>query len=204
MGSASLYLIIKSPNDYEQGWIAKILYIHVASAWISILFFTLLGLSSLIWLIWKWPQALTLNSAILPILILAASLALITGSLWGKLAWGVAWVFDGRLTSMAFLLLAALLYKLIEQNKGSDKLKGWLGVINLIGVPIVKYSVVWWSSLHQSSTLTLTKSTLDPQLAHPLLLTLAFITLLSALILELIYRSIILTARIEKYQLRKE
>lgn len=176
----SFYLIFyESPLDYQQMDLVKIMYIHVPCAWLSLMFYALLGLCSFIYLVWRIPTAFIVGRAASEVGCVFCIIALVTGSLWGYPTWGTWWVWDARLTSMLILLMFYCGYAIIVRTNAGIKSARVASVISLIGViniPIVKFSVNIWNTLHQTNSISITKSNLDPKMTSILLL--CFATLL--------------------------
>ena len=150
-------LIILLENDYYQGISFKIMFIHVPAAWLSLLLFSIMGVSSIIGLVFKSPTSFTISRAMSPIGFIMSIVVLITGSIWGNLTWGTYWVWDARLTSMlilSFIYLGhiLLLYSFDHFQK-ADFAASILAIIGLVNLPIVKFSVDWWTTLHQGSSI---------------------------------------------------
>jgi len=149
-------LIIFLENDYYQGISFKIMFIHVPTAWMSLMIFFSMGISSIIGLIFKSPTSFTISRALSPIGLIMSIVVLVTGSIWGNLTWGTYWVWDARLTSMlilAFIYLGHLflLYS-FEHFQKADFAASILAIIGMANLPIVKFSVDWWTTLHQGSS----------------------------------------------------
>ncbi len=149
-------LIFLLENDYYQGISFKIMFIHVPAAWLSLIIFATMGTSSIIGLVFKSPTSFTISRAISPIGLIMSVIVLSTGSIWGNLTWGTYWVWDARLTSMlilSFIYLGhiLLLYSFDHFQK-ADFAASILAVIGLVNLPIVKFSVDWWTTLHQGSS----------------------------------------------------
>ena len=149
-------LIIFLENDYYQGISFKIMFIHVPAAWLSLMIFFSMGISSIIGLIFKSPTSFTISRALSPIGLIMSIIVLVTGSIWGNLTWGAYWVWDARLTSMlilAFIYLGHifLLYS-FEHFQKADFAASILAIIGMVNLPIVKFSVDWWTTLHQGSS----------------------------------------------------
>ena len=150
------FLIIFIENDYYQGISFKIMFIHVPAAWLSLAIFLAMGISSIIGLIFKSPTAFTIARSLSPIGLIMSIIFLVTGSIWGNLTWGAYWVWDARLTSMlvlAFIYLGhiLLLYS-FEHFQKADFAASILAIIGMVNLPIVKFSVDWWTTLHQGSS----------------------------------------------------
>jgi len=153
----SIKLIIDSPHDYQQGNAVKIMYIHVPSAWMSLLIYSIIALLNISAFIWKNPFFYIISRALALVGCVFAFLTLITGSLWGKPIWGAWWVWDARLTSMLLLFFLYLGYLILmesfdDKNKG-EKISAIVSIVGFINVPIIKFSVEYWNSLHQKSSI---------------------------------------------------
>ena len=181
--AAGLYLgLFASPADYQQGESVRIMYVHVPAAWMALFCYTALAISCAVALIWKHPLADLAAKATAPIGVCFTFLALVTGSLWGKPMWGTWWVWDARLTSVLVLFFLYLGY--IALNNAFDdpgrgaKASSILALVGFVNVPIIKFSVDWWNTLHQpSSVVKLGGPAIHPSMLTPLLLMgLAFTT----------------------------
>jgi len=181
--AAGLYLgLFASPADYQQGESVRIMYVHVPAAWMALFCYTALAISCAVALIWKHPLADLAAKATAPIGASFTFLALVTGSLWGKPMWGTWWVWDARLTSVLVLFFLYLGY--IALNNAFDdpgrgaKASSILALVGFVNVPIIKFSVEWWNTLHQpSSVVKLGGPAIHPSMLAPLLLMgLAFTT----------------------------
>jgi len=154
--SISAILIILLENDYYQGISFKIMFVHVPTAWLSLIIFFTMGVSSIIGLVFKSPTSFTISRALSPIGLIMSIIVLITGSIWGNLTWGTYWVWDARLTSMlilAFIYLGhILLLNSFDHFQKSDFAASILAIIGLVNLPIVKFSVDWWTTLHQGAS----------------------------------------------------
>src|SRR5262249_13798762 len=148
-----LLLGFRAPPDYQQGETVKIMYIHVPAAWIALAAYTLMAVASLGTLVWRHPLADVAAKAAAPIGAAFCLLCLVTGSLWGRPMWGTYWVWDPRLTSMLVLFLLYLgviaLWSAIDDPGRAGRAAAILTLVGFVNVPIVKFSVEWWSSLHQ-------------------------------------------------------
>ena len=168
-----LYVVFfQSPADYQQGETVKIMYIHVPSAWLAMMAYSLVAISSFGLLVFRHPLADVSAKAAVPIGAAFTFLALLTGSLWGKPMWGTWWVWDARLTSVLVLFflylgLMALRSSLEDENLAA-KLTAVLALVGVTLLPIIKFSVDWWNTLHQPSTGF--TSTVDPSMRWPLLI----------------------------------
>ena len=152
----SSFLIIFIENDYYQGISFKIMFIHVPTAWLSLGIFLIIGISSIIGLIFKSPTSFTIARSLSPIGLIMSVIVIVTGAIWGNLTWGTYWVWDARLTSMlilAFIYVGhlLLLYS-FEHFQKADFAASILAIIGLVNLPVVKFSVDWWTTLHQTSS----------------------------------------------------
>ena len=149
-------LIFFLENDYYQGISFKIMFIHVPAAWLSLMFFFIMGTSSIIGIVFKSPTAFTIARSLSPIGLLMSILVIITGSIWGNLTWGTYWVWDARLTSMLILAFIYLGHNLLlfsfEHFQKADFAASILAIIGLVNLPVVKFSVDWWTTLHQGAS----------------------------------------------------
>ncbi|HVJ78932.1 MAG TPA: heme ABC transporter permease [Hyphomicrobium sp.] len=167
-----LYLaLLDSPADYQQGETVRIMYIHVPCAWLSMMIYGLIALSSFGLLVFRHPLADVSAKAAAPIGAAFTFLALLTGSLWGKPMWGTYWVWDARLTSVLILFFLYLgliaLRAALDDESAAAKLTAVLALVGVTILPIIKFSVNWWNTLHQPSTDF--TSTVDPSMRWPLL-----------------------------------
>ena len=167
--------LFDSPKDYQQGDAVRIMYVHVPSAWLASFLYFSLAISCLFYLVWKHPLADLVSSSIAPIGALFSVLTLVTGSLWGKPMWGTWWVWDARLTSMLVLFFFYLGYILLsnsfERKIDGSKTASVLAIVGLINLPIVKFSVDWWHTLHQpASIIKIGGPSIDDKMLLPLIL----------------------------------
>lgn len=151
-----LYLCFTSPEDYQQKDTVRIMYVHVPAAWMGLFIYFLMGLSGFFGLIYRHPLAEAALRALTPIGAVFTGLALLTGALWGQPMWGTPWQWDGRMTSVLvlflfYLALMALRASLDDENRAA-RLSSVLALIGLINLPIIKFSVEWWNSLHQGAS----------------------------------------------------
>ena len=178
------YGLFDSPQDYQQGDAVRIMYVHVPSAWLASFLFFSLAISCVFYLVWKHPLADLISNAIAPIGAIFSVLTLVTGSLWGKPMWGTWWVWDARLTSMLILFFFYLGYMLLsnafERKIDGSKSASVLAIIGLINLPIIKFSVDWWHTLHQpSSILRMDGPSIDKEMLLPLTLMMVGFSLFS-------------------------
>jgi heme exporter protein C len=167
--------LVASPADYQQGETVRIMYVHVPSATMSLVVYTSMALACAVGLVWKHPLADLAAKAMAPIGAVFTALALITGSLWGQPMWGTWWVWDARLTSELVLFFLFLGYMALndafdDPNRGA-RASGILAIVGVVNVPIIKFSVDWWNSLHQpASIVKLGGPSIDPSMLVPLFL----------------------------------
>ncbi len=169
------FALFASPADYQQGETVRIMYVHVPSAWMSTFCYAVVAIASAVGLIWRHPLADISAKAAAPIGACFTALTLATGSLWGKPMWGTWWVWDARLTSVLVLLFLYLGYIAVH-NAFDDPTRGAraaaiLALVGVINLPIIKFSVDWWNTLHQPASLSrLDAPAIDPSMITPLLL----------------------------------
>lgn len=176
LAAGGLYLgLFASPADYQQGETVRIMYVHVPAAWMALFCYVGLAISAAVGLIWKHPVADVAARATAPIGACFTFLALLTGSLWGKPMWGAWWVWDARLTSVLVLFFLYLGYMALnsafdDPQRGS-KASAILAMVGLVNVPIIKFSVDWWNTLHQpASIVRMGGPTIHPDMLWPLFL----------------------------------
>ncbi|NRQ16134.1 heme ABC transporter permease [Ensifer sesbaniae] len=184
---AGLWLSFTTEGDYQQGETVRIMYVHVPAAWLSMMCYSVMALAALGTLVWRHPLADVSSRAAAPIGACFTFLALVTGSLWGKPMWGTWWVWDARLTSVFVLFLMYLglmaLNRAIDDPARSSKVSAVLVLVGFVNIPIIKFSVEWWNTLHQpASVMRLDGPTIDPEFLWPLIamaiaFTLLFFTL---------------------------
>ncbi|SMH27416.1 heme ABC transporter permease [Mesorhizobium australicum] len=172
-----------APEDYQQGITVRIMYIHVPFAWISMMCYVVMALAALGTLVWKHPLADVSLKAAAPIGAVFTALALATGSIWGRPMWGTWWVWDGRLTSVFVLFLMYLgliaLTRALDDPARSARAAAIVTLVGVINIPIIKFSVEWWNTLHQpASVIRLDGPTIHPSLLWPLLVSALGFTLL--------------------------
>ncbi len=172
-----------APEDYQQGQTVKIMYIHVPAAWLAMFGYGLIAVSSFGLLVFRHPLADVSAKAAAPIGAAFTFLALVTGSLWGKPMWGTYWVWDARLTSVLILFFLYLglmaLRSSVEEEQQAAKLTAVLGLVGVAILPVIKFSVDWWNTLHQpASVMRMGGPTIHPDLLWPLLYSAIGFTLL--------------------------
>ena len=187
---AGLYFaLFNSPADYQQGESVRIMYVHVPAAWMALMCYTSMAIASAVGFIWKHPLADVAAKATAPIGAAFTFLALVTGSLWGKPMWGTWWAWDARLTSVLILFFMYLgyiaLWSAIEDSGRAARIAAVACIVGAINIPIIKFSVEWWNSLHQkASVLRAGGPSIDGSMLAPLfLMGLAYTALYTALLL---------------------
>jgi heme exporter protein C len=171
----SLYWgLFVAPADYQQGEYVRIMYIHVPFAWLGMAGYAAMSMCCASFLIWKHPLALLSAKAIAPIGAVFTALCLITGMIWGKPTWGTWWVWDARLTSMLLLLFLYFGFMLLEASfentEKGGKAAAILALVGVANLPVIKFSVNWWNTLHQpASIMRFAKPAIDPSMLYPLL-----------------------------------
>ena len=185
--AVALYMAFAAPEDYQQGATVRIMYIHVPFAWLSMMCYTMMALSALGTLVWRHPLADVALKAAAPIGASFTALALVTGSIWGKPMWGTWWVWDARLTSVFVLFLIYLgliaLTRALDDPGRSARAAAIVTLVGFVNIPIIKFSVDWWNTLHQPASVlraggpTIDSSMLWPLMAMALGFTLLFFTL---------------------------
>ena len=203
---ALTFALILSPPDYLQGDSVRIMYVHVPSAWIGLASFTSIALLSMLNFIFKIKNLNLITKSIAPIGLMFTCLAIATGSLWGQPTWGTWWAWDARITSMLILAIFYIgfitTHKFISEEGRANKISSIIAIIGLINVPIIKYSVEWWNTLHQPSSIKLTgSSTIHSSMLMPLMLMFFVLLLYCALIFLMKYKTEII--RIKKKNLKR-
>lgn len=170
--------LVFTPPDYQQGDAFRIIYVHVPSAFLSMALYGWMGFLSVLLLVWRIKIAGLLIRFVAQVGLCMTFLALVTGSIWGKPMWGAWWVWDARLTSELVLLLlyAAILatHQAVKNKEDADKIIAILTLVGIVDLPVIHYSVYWWNTLHQGSTLSVfAKPKIDGSMLYPLLLMIA-------------------------------
>jgi len=205
-----LFQAVNAPDDYQQGATVKIMYLHVPAAWLGMLGWVVMSVAALGTLVWRHPLADVAGKAAAPLGAAFTFVCLVTGSLWGRPTWGTYWVWDARLTSMLVLLLLYLgviaLYWTAEDPGRGSRAAAVLTLVGALNLPIIKFSVDWWNTLHQpASIMRLGGSAIDPSILYPLLVmalafTLLFFTLHLAAMRNEILRRRVRTMRLLQAQ----
>ena len=196
-----------TPADYLQGETVRIMYVHVPAAWLGMGGWTGIALASVALLVWRHPLADVAARAIALPGALFAALCLVTGAIWGRPTWGTWWQWDGRLTSMLllfFVYLGHIALSNADRERGGDgRLPALYGIAGTVLLPIIRYSVVWWNTLHQGPSIGLTKSTIAGSILWPLPIMLAGFTFLFAAIVLMRMRTLLARAKAEARLRRK-
>lgn len=203
-----VYALLISPPDYIQGDSVRIMYVHVPSSFIALACFGFIGIASICNLVFKIKFISLLAKSFAPIGCIFALISIVTGSLWGKPTWGVWWVWDARLTSMLILLLFYLVYifvwKFVVNFEKANKISSVIGIIGLFNLPVIRYSVDWWSTLHQPSSITLFSA---PKIHHamlvPLIIMLFGMVIYSLVIFLMRYKTEVMKFKLDKKKNQK-
>jgi heme exporter protein C len=201
--AVGLWMVVRAPADYQQGETVKIMYIHVPAAWLSTFIYGVMALASLGTLVWRHPLADAAQKAAAPLGAGFTFICLVTGSLWGKPMWGTYWVWDARLTSVLLLFILYLgliaLWRSIEDPGRAARAAAILTLVGCVNLPIIKFSVDWWNTLHQpASVFRLGGPTIAPELLWPLLVMALAFTLLFLTLFLMAIRNEILRRRIAR------
>ena len=199
-----IYALFISPPDYIQGDAVRIMYVHVPSSFISLGCFAVIGTTSILNLIFKARFMSLIAKSLAPAGIIFTTISIVTGSLWGKPTWGVWWVWDARLTSMlilfCFYFAYILTWKFVNDFEKANKISSIIAIIGLLNLPVIKYSVDWWNTLHQPSSITLTSApTIHYKMLIPLIIMLLGFVIFSLIIFLMKYKT-----EIMKYKLNKK
>ena len=185
--------LVLSPADYKQSESVRIMYVHVPAAWTSVGIFSTIAVLSLGALIFKNKYFSTIAKSLAPSGLVFNIIALVTGSIWGKPTWGTWWAWDARITSMLvlciFYLLFILAWRLFSNKDSILKITAIISIFGLINIPIVKFSVDWWSTLHQPASITLSGSSIHSSMLLPLIIMTAAFVLFSILIFLMKYNT---------------
>jgi len=190
-----------TPPDYLQGESVRIMYVHVPAAWLGMAGWGGIAAASLMQIVWRHPLAGVAARAIAVPGALFAAICLATGSLWGRPTWGTWWEWDGRLTSMLVLFFLYIAYIALagagSERGESSRAAAIFGLVGAINLPVIHYSVLWWRTLHQGQSITLTSSTIDGSILWPLPIAMLGFTLIFAAIVLMRMRALLAAARVE-------
>ena len=186
--------LILSPEDYKQSHSVRIMYVHVPAAWISLGIFSAITFLSIVGYIFKIRNFFLIAKSLAPSGLVFNIIALVTGSIWGKPTWGTWWAWDARITSMLILVLFYIMYlvawRIFEDNDKAFKVTSIITILGIINVPIIKYSVDWWNTLHQPASINiLSKSSIHISMLFPLMTMTAAFALFSLLIFLMKYNT---------------
>ena len=185
--------LVLSPEDYKQSDSVRIMYEHVPSAWTSVGIFSLIAILSLGNLLFKNKYFLLIAKSLAPSGLVFNIIALVTGSIWGRPTWGTWWAWDARITSMLILCIFYILYilswRILENKTSVNKVTSLISILGLINLPIIKFSVDWWNTLHQPASITLSGSSIHSSMLVPLLIMTAAFVLFSILIFLMKYNT---------------
>ena len=183
-----------SPEDYKQSDAVRIMYVHVPAAWISLGIFSSITLLSICGFVFKNKNFFLISKSLAPSGFVFNIIALVTGSIWGKPTWGTWWAWDARITSMLILALFYAMYLIVwriyDKEEKVYKISTFITILGIINVPIIKYSVDWWNTLHQPASINiLSKSSIHSSMLYPLLIMTAAFALFSLLIFLMKYNT---------------
>ena len=186
--------LIFSPEDYKQSHSVRIMYVHVPAAWITLGIFSSITFLSTIGYIFKIKNFFLISKSLAPSGLIFNIIALVTGAIWGKPTWGTWWAWDARITSMLILFFLFILYllsfRIFEDQDKSNKISSIIAIFGAINIPIIKFSVDWWNTLHQPASISLTeKSAIHSSMLIPLLIMTAAFALFSVLIFLMKYNT---------------
>ena len=197
------YSLLLSPPDYIQGDAVRIMYVHVPSSFIALGCFGFIGISSICNLVFKIKFMPLLAKSLAPIGCVFSLVSIVTGSFWGKPTWGTWWAWDARLTSMIILLLFYIAYilawKFIDSFERANKISSIIGIVGLFNLPVIKYSVDWWNTLHQPSSITLTSApTIHYTMLVPLVIMFFGMLIYTLIIFLMRYKTEVMKFKIDK------
>ena len=198
-----IYSLLLSPPDYIQGDSVRIMYVHVPSSFMALGCFGFIGLASICNLIFKIKFMPLIAKSLAPIGFIFSLISIVTGSLWGKPTWGVWWAWDARLTSMAILLFFYIAYiltwKMVNNFDKANSITSIIGIVGLLNIPVIKYSVYWWNTLHQPSSITLTSApTIHYSMLVPLMIMFFGMLIYTLIIFLMRYKTELIKFKIEK------
>tara|TARA_Y100000782_G_scaffold54604_1_gene60726 strand:+ start:462 stop:1172 length:711 start_codon:yes stop_codon:yes gene_type:complete len=198
-----VYALFISPPDYIQGDAVRIMYVHVPSSFIALGCFGFIGIASILNLIFRIKFVSLMAKSLAPVGCIFSLVSIVTGSLWGKPTWGIWWVWDARLTSMVILFLFYLAYiftwQFVNDFERANKITSIIGIIGLFNLPVIKYSVDWWNTLHQSSSITLTSApTIHYTMLVPLIIMFLGMVIYSLIIFLMRYKTELMKLKLYK------
>ena len=198
-----IYSLLLSPPDYIQGDSVRLMYVHVPSSFMALGCFGFIGLASICNLIFKIKFMPLIAKSLAPIGFIFSLISIVTGSLWGKPTWGVWWAWDARLTSMAILLFFYIAYiltwKMVNNFDKANSITSIIGIVGLLNIPVIKYSVEWWNTLHQPSSITLTSApTIHYSMLVPLMIMFFGMLIYTLIIFLMRYKTEVIKFKIEK------
>ena len=198
-----VYALFISPPDYIQGDAVRIMYVHVPSSFIALGCFGFIGIASILNLIFRIKFVSLMAKSLAPVGCIFSLVSIVTGSLWGKPTWGIWWVWDARLTSMVILFLFYLAYiftwQFVNNFEKANKITSVIGIIGLFNLPVIKYSVDWWNTLHQSSSITLTSApTIHYTMLVPLIIMFLGMVIYSLIIFLMRYKTELMKLKLHK------
>ena len=198
-----VYALFISPPDYIQGDAVRIMYVHVPSSFIALGCFGFIGMASILNLIFRIKFVSLMAKSLAPVGCIFSLVSIVTGSLWGKPTWGIWWVWDARLTSMVILFLFYLAYiftwQFVNNFEKANKITSVIGIIGLFNLPVIKYSVDWWNTLHQSSSITLTSApTIHYTMLVPLIIMFLGMVIYSLIIFMMRYKTELMKLKLDK------
>jgi heme exporter protein C len=199
--------LTQTPPDYLQGESVRIMYVHVPAAWLGMGGWSGIAIASIAYLVWRHPLAEVAARAIAVPGATFAAICLVSGAIWGRPTWGTYWQWDGRLTSMLllfFVYLGHIALTMADRERGGDgRIPALFGIAGTVLLPIIRYSVVWWNTLHQGPSIGLTKSSIDTSILWPLpIMALGFSLLFGAIVLMRM-RAMLATAKAEARMRRR-
>ena len=202
-----LYALFLSPPDYIQGDSVRIMYVHVPSSFISLGVFAVIGIISILNLTLKIKFIPLIAKSLAPIGFVFTLISIVTGSLWGKPTWGIWWVWDARLTSMLILLLFYFLYifvwKFFYSYEKANRVSSIIGILGLLNLPVIRYSVDWWNTLHQPSSITLTSApTIHYTMIVPLIIMLVGLLIYTLIIFLMKYKIELMKLKLKKKNIK--
>ena len=203
-----IYALFISPPDYIQGDSVRIMYVHVPSSFIALGSFAFIGIASISNLIFKVKFMPLMAKSLAPVGSIFTLISIVTGSLWGKPTWGIWWAWDARLTSMVILLgfyvAYILTWKFIDSFEKANKISSIIGIIGLFNLPVIKYSVDWWNTLHQPSSITLTSApTIHYTMLVPLIIMFFGMIIYSLIIFLMKYKTEVMKFKLNKKKYHK-